>query len=151
MRNVKNGSHIAILQFAYCRLTNRILLFFHRNVFLPHPEYVLRTFFLKKVAEAEDLCYPLFNKPNSWEHHNHYGVTYIPPLSLREEEELIWLFSYEYCSFYVNRTNWEKFLSFVIVSLYNDFTSFIVSFKIQTLSHCRVTFYYSTCPSPASD
>ena len=70
---------------------------------------------------------------------------------LLEEEELIWLFSYEYCSFYVNRTNWEKFLSFVIVSLYNDFTSFIVSFKIQTLSHCRVTFYYSTCPSPASE
>ena len=48
---------------------------------------------VKKVAEAGDLCYPLFNKPNSWEHHNHYGVTYIPPLSLLEEEELIWLFS----------------------------------------------------------
>ena len=65
--------------------------------------------FFSKVAEAGDLCYPLFNKPNSWEHHNHYGVTYIPPLSLREEEELIWLLL---CfSFYVNRTNWAISLS----------------------------------------
>ena len=38
------------------------------------------------------------------------------------------------CSLYVNRTNWESTISFYIVSLYNDFTSFIVSFKIQTFS-----------------
>ena len=138
-------------------LNHRNVLFESSQCISPRQEYILKQGVVsscngvKKVAEAGNLCYPLFNKPNSWEHHNHYGVTYIPPLSIREEEELIWLFSYEYCSFYVNRTNWEKFLSFVIVSLYNDFTSFIVSFKIQTLSHCRVTFYYSTCPSPASD
>ena len=71
-------------------------------------------------------------------------------LSLLEEEELIWLFSYEYCSFYVNRMNWNLFLSWVIVSKYIDFISFIVSFKMQTFNQCRVTFHYSTCPSPAS-
>lgn len=38
MRVAKNNSHIALLQFVYCRLSIRILLIFYRNVFLPHPE-----------------------------------------------------------------------------------------------------------------
>lgn len=38
MRVAKNNSHIALLQFAYCRLSFRFLLIFYRNVFLPHPE-----------------------------------------------------------------------------------------------------------------
>ena len=38
MRVAKNNSHIALLQFAYCRLSFRILLIFYRNVFLSHPE-----------------------------------------------------------------------------------------------------------------
>lgn len=38
MRVAKNNSHIALLQFAYCRLSFRILLIFYRNVFLPYPE-----------------------------------------------------------------------------------------------------------------
>ena len=38
MRVAKNNSHIALLQFVYCRLSFRILLFFYRNVFSPHPE-----------------------------------------------------------------------------------------------------------------
>lgn len=131
-------------------MSHRNALFEPPQCISPRPEYLLKQGVVsscngvKKVAEAGDLCYPLFNKPNSWEHHNHYGVTYIPPLSLREEEKLIWLFSYEYCSFYVNWTDWESILSFEIFLPSKDFTSCIDSYKKQTLSQCRVAFHHST-------
>ena len=35
-------------------------------------------------------------------------------------------------------------LGIMIISAYNDFTCFIVSFKMQTFSQCRVAFHYST-------
>lgn len=33
-----NHSHIAGLQFAYCKVVNRILFLFSRNLFCPHSE-----------------------------------------------------------------------------------------------------------------
>lgn len=51
MRVAKNNSHIALLQFAYCRLSFRILLIFYRNVFFTPSRRCCRADFLEYLAD----------------------------------------------------------------------------------------------------
>ncbi len=46
MQISENYSHIASLQFAYCRLTSRILFYFSRILFLSRPEGTVGPIFL---------------------------------------------------------------------------------------------------------
>ena len=71
MRVAKNNSHIALLQFAYCRLSFRILLIFYRNVFLPHPEGavgpILNSAFHEKDLQANNNDNFLFGKTSLYD------------------------------------------------------------------------------------